>query len=136
MKFNQTQHGVTLIELMIVVAIIAIVGAFAFNSYREYGLRAARSEAKSALLAVAAAQEKEYLKNNSYTSVVAELDFVDADGLTETGRYKITIVTEDGGFVATAMIVDGADAACDKMVLNHLGQRSSEPAANQELCWQ
>ena len=58
--------GMTLIELMIVVAIVALLASIAVPSYRQYVLRANRIEATTALLQLAAAQEKFYLQNNTY----------------------------------------------------------------------
>ena len=58
--------GMTLIELMIVVAIVALLASIAVPSYRQYVLRANRTEATTALLQLAAAQEKFYLQNNTY----------------------------------------------------------------------
>ena len=45
------QAGVTFIELMAVVLIIAILGLIALPSYRQYAIRAHRTEGKAALLA-------------------------------------------------------------------------------------
>jgi len=67
-KRNQT--GVTLLELMTVVVIIGVLTSIAIPSYRRYTLRAQRSDATAALLRIAAAQEKFYLQNNTYTTTV------------------------------------------------------------------
>jgi len=67
-KRNQT--GVTLLELMTVVLVIGILSAIAIPSYRQYTMRAQRSDATAALLRIASAQEKFYLQNNTYTTTV------------------------------------------------------------------
>ncbi len=71
-------RGVTLIELVVVVAIVALLATIAIPSYRQFVLRSHRAEAKSALLNLAAAQEKFYLQNNTYTDA---LDDAPPDGL-------------------------------------------------------
>ena len=58
-------RGVTLIELLITVAIVAIIAAIAIPSYNTYVLRTHRTEAKSALLSMAAAEERFYSTQNA-----------------------------------------------------------------------
>ncbi|MEG1454952.1 MAG: type IV pilin protein, partial [Comamonas sp.] len=53
-----SSRGFTLIELMIVVAIVGILSTVAFPSYQEYLRRAARSEAKAGLLQAAQWMER------------------------------------------------------------------------------
>ena len=66
-----TQNGVTLIELLTVIVVIGILASIAVPSYRNYLIRAQRTEATTALLNLQAAQEKFYLQNNAYTDQVA-----------------------------------------------------------------
>ncbi len=68
---RKKMRGVTLIELVVVVAIVALLATVALPSYRQFQLRSHRVEAKAALLNLAAAQEKFYLQNNTYTTDLA-----------------------------------------------------------------
>ncbi len=68
MTLRRHHRGVTLVELLIVIVIIAILGLIAVPSYRQYSMRAQRTEAKTALLRLAANQERFYLQNNTYTN--------------------------------------------------------------------
>jgi prepilin-type N-terminal cleavage/methylation domain-containing protein len=61
------QKGFTLIELMIVVAIIGILAAIAIPQFASYRKRAQDSAAKSALKNMATAQEDYYAQYNTYT---------------------------------------------------------------------
>ena len=72
-KMKRNQKGFTLIELMIVVAIIGILAAIAIPQFASYRQRAQDSAAKSALKNVATAQEDYYQQNDTYTSAIADL---------------------------------------------------------------
>ncbi|MDN3648272.1 type IV pilin protein [Reinekea marina] len=62
----KTENGFTLMELVIVVAIIGILAAFSFPQYERYVDRAARSDARAAVIGLAGAMERRFTENNSY----------------------------------------------------------------------
>lgn len=66
MKEKRRQQGVTLIELMIVVAIIGIIAAIALPSYNNYVENARAADAKSALMSLANALERYHTQNTTY----------------------------------------------------------------------
>ena len=63
-KIGRNLSGFTLIELMIAVAIIAILVAVAVPAYEEYITKARRSDAKTTLVAFAGAMERHSIDNN------------------------------------------------------------------------
>jgi type IV pilus assembly protein PilE len=147
-------RGITLIELMIVVVVVGILAAIAVPSYRNYTMRAQRSDATAALLRVAAAQEKFYLQNNTYTTDVtaAGLNLSTAAPLnSERGWYSIAIGAHPDpaigadltrGFQATATAVAGGaqiqDTDCRTFTVDHAGRRTgarSGGADNTAACW-
>lgn len=80
--------GFSLLELMIVVAIVGILGAIVYPSYQEYIREANRSEAIAELQKLIAAQERYFLNNRQYATRLTELGFA-ADTWT-TDHYSIT----------------------------------------------
>lgn len=113
----QKLRGFTLLELMIVVAVIGILAAVALPSYRQYIVRAARVEAQAELLELASLQEKIYLNSTNYTpDVTGAYTGTSAGGLgrgsgrTKDGRYALSldITVPSQTFVLTATPVAGS----------------------------
>jgi type IV pilus assembly protein PilE len=65
-----TQQGFSLIELMIVVAIIGIISGIAYPSYQETIRKSKRKDIQAEMLNVAGLFEREYTKNGSYTAIL------------------------------------------------------------------
>ncbi len=63
--------GFTLIELMIVVAIIGILATIAYPSYQDSVKKSRRADAKSALMGFVNAMERYYTENNTYCDAAA-----------------------------------------------------------------
>lgn len=99
---ERKQKGFTLVELMVVVAIVGILAGVAMPSYNNYVVRSARIQAQTELLALAGVQEKIFLNSNSYafgaSGVTAAYNGTNAGGLgrtsgqTNDGRYALSIV--------------------------------------------
>lgn len=133
--------GVTLIELMVVIVIVGILASIAVPSYRNYVIRAQRTDAMSALLRVTAAQEKFYLQNNTYASN-ALLDDAPPAGLgitgTENGWYTLAITTTNGlarDFTVTATPVSGGPQASDSHCASFSITSTGAKAATNADCW-
>ncbi len=134
MTTKKSAAGFTLIEIMIVIAIIGIIAAFAYASYTNMIMRSNRSEAKAELMDISQRLQRCYTTLNSYNNkddcaVRADLE----DGIvTATDLYEITLAATATTFTLTAT-ADRApqtnDTDCLTMTLNHTGART--PAD----CW-
>lgn len=107
--------GFTLIEMMIVVAVIAILSAVALPSYREYIRRGSREATQSQLVEMSGIQEKIFLNSNAYSSNVGTAYTGNSSGgLGATGgksldgRYTISASVTGSTFVLTATPVVGS----------------------------
>ena len=145
------QTGITLIELVVVMIIIGILAAVAVPSYRQYVIRSQRSDARDALLALATAQEKFYLRCNTYATDLATADdCADAEmaspATSKNGWYQLTIESADGdSFEIAAEAVAGpqfSDTRCRKFLVTDRGVRTAEDStgatsnAINETCWE
>jgi type IV pilus assembly protein PilE len=63
-------EGFTLIELMIVIAILGIFAAFAFPSYQDSVQKSRRSDAQSALIGLSHQMERHFSQNSTYVSAI------------------------------------------------------------------
>src|SRR3954463_16802551 len=69
------QKGFTLIELMIVVAIIGILAAIAIPNFIKFQARSKQSEAKANLKAIFTAQKAFFQEKDRYSSLTGEVGF-------------------------------------------------------------
>ena len=111
--------GFTLIELMIVVAVIGVLAMIAYPSFMDAVRKGRRSDAFAALSAVQQAQERWRGNRSAYTSSLTALPSDDPPGLglpgtSAKGYYAISIDAADAaGYTATAAAVAGTSQAGD-----------------------
>ena len=101
-KLRKSQ-GFTLIELMIVVAIIGILAAIAIPNFLTYQCKSRQTEAKTNLGAIGTGNEAYFAENDSYAGTTQQVGFRPKG----TVRYVYTITNSTSTFTATA---DGTQA--------------------------
>ena len=131
---KQTQFGVTLIEILVVVALVAVLLGLAVPSYRHYLQRGHRVEAARALYTVAACQERIRAQKGQF-------DTTHCGANADTEHYRVTISPPGQTSVAfyTAIAVPKRPAEgdpCGSLALDQAGTRriSGDPART-AACW-
>jgi len=128
-RMYRKQRGFTLIELMIVVAVVAILSAIAYPSYTEYVRRGHRAEARAGLLQAQQWMERAATATGIYpltAAFPATLKKVPSD------RYDISIEspiagTTDGSTFSLSATPQGAQTGdkCGTYTLTNTGLRGA-----------
>jgi type IV pilus assembly protein PilE len=146
--FPRRARGFTLIEIMIVVAIVGVLMAIALPSYTSYVARANRADAKGQMLQVSQYMHKFYAANDRFDQNRAAATNVDGDlvppGMMRspsngTQLYGLTVRATAVAFTVTAVPLTGtkmAGDACGSLTLTSTGVRGVDGATlSRDQCW-
>ena len=120
MSTFKKQIGITLIELMIVVAVIGLLGSIAYPSYQEHVRKTNRGDAKANLLELSQFMERYYSEVGNYTG--AALPFITSPRQGKV-KYNITSIIATTTYSLTATPVGGqaGDTQCAVLGINSVG---------------
>ena len=129
MKFRNTA-GFTLIELMIVVAIIGILAAVALPSYQQYLIRGHRAAAQSEMMDIANREQQYILSNRIYTESGSDLGY---SLPSDVGAHYTYLIDADNGSPPSFTITftpTGSQASDGILVLTSEGvkTRAGDPS--------
>ena len=128
---QKNQKGFSLIELLIVVAIIGILAGIAIPIYNNHRNSAYRSAAKAALTEGAQNMERYFTRNNSYVGAVVGDPAVGNQvlGQTEGAKYTLTFPVALTQTAFTIRATPNFNDTCGNLSINQLGVKAP---AN---CW-
>ena len=135
--------GFSMIEMLIVLAIIAILGTIAYPSYKDKVYSGRRSDARTALSDLATRLESYYAKTNTYaTATIGTGNATDVlpAALTSQGYYTLAIDAANTtattySITATPTGVQAGDTRCLTLIINSLNVRTVKGTAPATSCW-
>ena len=141
------QLGFTLIELMIVVAVVAILAGIAINSYRNQIRKSKRAEAKQILADYAMREEKWRATHATYTNQIADIN---AAATAPSGNYNFAFSFPTSGncaggqakgsansFIITATKAGSQadDTGCATFVFTNDCGTITKTSTGGDVCW-
>jgi type IV pilus assembly protein PilE len=135
---TSTARGFTLIELMIVVAVLGIVAAVAYPSYMSQLAKGRRADAKQAMLELAQKMERYYTERGTYAGATLGAAGIYPDS-SRDGNYTLAIAAQTAAAFSVTATPKGKQAgdACGTYRYNQLGEKSlgADASLGVDRCW-
>lgn len=140
---NRVMRGFTLIEVMVVVAIVGILAAIAYPSYQEHVNKSRRADAQASLVELAQFMERHYTTQGGYlasgTSGAAPvLPFTKSP---RDGGLEFYALSLAPGTTATSYTLQAVPKnsmlgdKCGTLTLSNTGQKGQKADATLGDCW-
>jgi type IV pilus assembly protein PilE len=136
-----SMRGFSLIELLIVIAIIGILAAVALPAYQDSVQKSGRSDGKTSLLSAAQSMERCFSTFNAYNNASCTGTNI-VPATSGEGKYTLALTASTTTtFTITATRAAGTSQAddndCVTMTINQAGQKGATAGAGGDstLCW-
>ena len=131
-------RGFSLIELLIVLAIVALLAAVALPAWQAQRDRAQRNDARAWLIRLSNDQQAHFVRAGHYAPDLRGLGFTTPVAATPGGHYQLSVVaTSPTGFTvrASRIAADREARRCAWYTLDQTQQRASGPEGIEECWW-
>lgn len=138
-------RGLTLVEVMVVVAIVGLLVTIGIPTYQDSVRKARRADGRAALLEMAGLQERFYARNGTYTTTVDADTGLGYGGTTSPeGFYNLSAAACSGGTIGTCYILSAtatgnqaSDTGCAVLTLDsRTSRRGVDSGGNAASdCW-
>jgi type IV pilus assembly protein PilE len=142
-----SSRGYTLIELLITIAIVAILASIANAAYTSQIQKSRRTDARSAVLDLAGREEKLFSTTNAYSQLPSDLGYGAGNWpvTVGSGYYQVRVYAPDtvtqGGAAGTYLVTatpvgqQAGDTTCTQLSVNQLGAQASQGTGTAATCW-
>jgi type IV pilus assembly protein PilE len=136
---SRDHRGFTLIEVVVAMAILAILLTLAYPAYLNQAIKARRADGHSLLYEAAQRQQQQFTENNAFTATVGS-GGLDMNAGSQEGYYTLSITQPSGNttytLTATAVAPQTADTSCGNLTLTHLNVKGcTATGCDVDRCW-